>query len=635
MKVLVCFLSTFVLFQSSILCAEDRAIPSVVASSNSPVWEFWKSALDARDKLNEEKFQDALDLLDHLPPPPLDLMNKQQDFYRTLYKEALETGMAASDRLSKPSETWSRNIWALFPDLEEPLLSYVPADVRVEDKVTRVYILFEKSLLESIPEILSSAEIANSSLPAQDKCRAFFELGSALRRLNKKEEALEVLAQVERSECEGKILTRAFYWKGTVEAGLGRDDAAEETLKQLTKRSADERYMDDAYYRLYKIYQSHNDDEKAARALRQLLELPEGDMKEKYLWDEAFSAYQDKNYEKALDLLDKIIATRSIGTEAQPQALYWKGRTEEILSKKKLGGSSVGGYHKVVSSYPFSFYAILAEVRLGKLTSIPSIAKSKSSLPSKKGPIGDAIRVVDELNRKGDHEAAADVLDYLTYLHPEVTKENPGLIAQRWMESNDFNRAIEIATERFDVAISDINLRKDDPLTRALYPVAYKEEVARAAETNRLPLGLIEGIMREESLFQREVRSYAGAIGLMQLMPATARMKARSLGIYHSIGDLKTPASNILLGSSYLREMMDRFGNRAPLAVMAYNAGPGNVSKWIRSQGYMPFDEFIESIPLSETRGYVKRVLRSAHIYEGLLGQSKPTKYFQSLDPPQ
>ena len=68
---------------------------------------------------------------------------------------------------------------------------------------------------------------------------------------------------------------------------------------------------------------------------------------------------------------------------------------------------------------------------------------------------------------------------------------------------------------------------------------------------------------------------------------------------------------------------------------MAYNAGPGNVSKWIRSQGYMPFDEFIESIPLSETRGYVKRVLRSAHIYEGLLGQSKPTKYFQSLDPPQ
>src|SRR3989338_5355250 len=305
MKVLVCFLSTFVLFQSSILCAEDRAIPSLVASSTSPVWEFWKSALDARDKLNEEKFQDALDLLDHLPPPPLDLMNKQQDLYRTLYKEALETGMAASDRLSKPSETWSRNIWALFPDLEEPLLSYVPADVRVEDKVTRVYILFEKSLLESIPEILSSAEIANSSLPAQDKCRAFFELGSALRRLNKKEEALEVLAQVERSECEGKILTRAFYWKGTVEAGLG---------------------MDDAYYRLYKIYQSHNDDEKAARALRQLLELPEGDMKEKYLWDEAFSAYQDKNYEKALDLLDKIIATRSIGTEAQPQALYWKGR---------------------------------------------------------------------------------------------------------------------------------------------------------------------------------------------------------------------------------------------------------------------------------------------------------------------
>jgi len=367
--------------------------------------------------------------------------------------------------------------------------------------------------------------------------------------------------------------------------------------------------------------------------LHHLTALTEGDLKEKYLWDEAFAAYQRQDYEKAAGFLDRIIDTRSIGTEAQPQALYWKGRIQEIRSRKKLGGGASSLYRTILKTYPFSFYAIFAEIRLGASASAPAIQKLKLSFPPDRS-LEEAFRAIDKMNRKGDHEAAADALDYLTYRYPEISKEQPEAIAQRWMDSGDFNRALEMATEALDKSVFDINLKKDSPLTRAMYPLAFPDEVKEASESNHLPLGLILGIMREESLFIRDIRSRAGAVGLMQLMPLTARLKARRLGSSVSYVDLCVPSSNIQLGSSFLKDMMETFGNQTALAVMAYNAGPGNVSRWLASQSQLPLDEFIESIPFTETRGYVKRVLRSEHIYGMLLGDRRSAKPLQSLDPP-
>ena len=133
--------------------------------------------------------------------------------------------------------------------------------------------------------------------------------------------------------------------------------------------------------------------------------------------------------------------------------------------------------------------------------------------------------------------------------------------------------------------------------------------------------------MREESLFQCTARSYVGAQGLMQLMPATASMVRRKLDI--PIGnDLTDPRNNILLGSTYLRDMKDYFEDQLPLAIMAYNAGPGNVNKWLRNFGDKELDEFIENIPLDETRNYVKRVMRSMQVY----GSFYREKYFLTLE---
>jgi soluble lytic murein transglycosylase len=102
---------------------------------------------------------------------------------------------------------------------------------------------------------------------------------------------------------------------------------------------------------------------------------------------------------------------------------------------------------------------------------------------------------------------------------------------------------------------------------------------------------------------------------LMQLMPATAALLRRKLPEGAQFSDLTVPQNNILLGSTYLKDMKDYFRGELTLAIMAYNAGPGNVRKFLRTVPATEFDEFVEDIPFSETKGYIKRVFRTMHVY--------------------
>jgi soluble lytic murein transglycosylase len=135
---------------------------------------------------------------------------------------------------------------------------------------------------------------------------------------------------------------------------------------------------------------------------------------------------------------------------------------------------------------------------------------------------------------------------------------------------------------------------------------------------------IIHAIARQESQFDREAISRAGARGLMQLMPGTAREAAGKIGLNYDANALTTDvAYNIQLGSSYFQRMLAYNGGNYPLAIAAYNAGQGNVNKWIAANGdpRLPgadMIKWIEQIPFSETRGYVQHVLENAVVYDTL-----------------
>ncbi|BFM06975.1 transglycosylase SLT domain-containing protein [Halioxenophilus aromaticivorans] len=158
----------------------------------------------------------------------------------------------------------------------------------------------------------------------------------------------------------------------------------------------------------------------------------------------------------------------------------------------------------------------------------------------------------------------------------------------------------------------DINLR---------FPLLYDQEIASAAQASRVAPQYLLAIARQESAFAPDARSPAGAMGLMQLMPGTASQTARSLGLKYRKSDLYKPQKNLLLGGTYLSQMLERFNGNRILATAAYNAGPHRVDKWLNPAGQeVDYDIWIETIPYKETRGYVQNVLAYSVIYSHRLG---------------
>lgn len=156
--------------------------------------------------------------------------------------------------------------------------------------------------------------------------------------------------------------------------------------------------------------------------------------------------------------------------------------------------------------------------------------------------------------------------------------------------------------------------RDDDLLLR--YPLPYTSSFEQFAATASIPSPWAYGVARSESLFMRDVQSSAGAIGLMQLMPATGKQVAKQIRLPYSGRDTLTdPDSNIQLGTAYLGQMAKRYGGNRVLATAAYNAGPHRVDRWLPLTGKQDARIWIENIPFNETRNYVRRVLAAETIF--------------------
>ncbi len=150
---------------------------------------------------------------------------------------------------------------------------------------------------------------------------------------------------------------------------------------------------------------------------------------------------------------------------------------------------------------------------------------------------------------------------------------------------------------------------KNQGAWECVYPRPYGGIVRSAAGSARVVPDLVWSVMRQESAFDPEVVSPARAVGLMQLLPETARATAKNASIAHDDKLLTSPAQNIALGALYLREMLDSFSGSVPLAVAAYNAGPEAIQRWLTHAHGSSLDVFVETIPFVETRGYVARVM--------------------------
>lgn len=158
-------------------------------------------------------------------------------------------------------------------------------------------------------------------------------------------------------------------------------------------------------------------------------------------------------------------------------------------------------------------------------------------------------------------------------------------------------------------------------LKAVYFPLKYRETIDQYADMYRLDPLLVYSLIREESFYNPRAFSYAGACGLMQLLPRTANRMADDGMAPLNRNDLFQPVLNIRLGMRYLRFLLDRYDGRLYLALAAYNAGPHRVDRWLSFYPGYPEENFIEAIPFKATRGYVKKIVRNVHLYRLYYGK--------------
>jgi soluble lytic murein transglycosylase-like protein len=343
--------------------------------------------------------------------------------------------------------------------------------------------------------------------------------------------------------------------------------------------------------------------EQARTFLTPLLDLdPANDAGAAEAFREAFDLYIAGRWaEAARDFDEQASLYREV--TARRRATYWAAKAKERLGDIRVSRAL---YASLVSGAAPDLYARWASSALG--LGVTAVApgtpddEADSELP---------LAPSREFMLCGFPDLAGDAAELEGSLDPVFA-------ARVAAGTGDYRRATALLKHRFPELGTPEEGAVPAEARRAYYPVAHADIVGAEALRAGVPASLLYGVIRQESVFTADIRSRAGALGLMQVMPATGRTLYRRDNGGKGRPDLRDPAENIRLGALYLRDLLGQFQGDTAAAVAAYNAGPARVRAWKKAAGPAPPDEFLESIPITETRIYVKRVLYFQGAYAAL-----------------
>ena len=308
------------------------------------------------------------------------------------------------------------------------------------------------------------------------------------------------------------------------------------------------------------------------------------------LWGLGWTQYLSGNFQKAEELFSQLHADYD-----DAKYLYWQARSMESQDK-----DASPLYTKLIAADSNNFYAVLSYARTRRM--LPRLASL--NIPHETpGTSRTRERVEALVSLDMRTEAVAELGESCKNL---TSLSDLEYAAAKLQELGEFRRSISLTAK----------LPYSEKYHRFWYPLAFWDTVEQASKRYGIDPLIILSVMREESRFDQTVKSPAGAYGLMQLMPQTAYRldKSLNLGIRKPL-QLKDPKNNIQLGSFYLKSLLNEFRSLAHM-LAAYNAGELAVQSWQQRFDYNSVDEFIEDIPYSETRNYVKKVLTSYFQYK-------------------
>ena len=410
----------------------------------------------------------------------------------------------------------------------------------------------------------------------------------------------------------------ALYRLGSVQIRRDQEPQAIRSFEKFVRLYPNHQLADQALWQAAKAMERNNRFDRAIALYRKLAgNYPESRYGEEAQWNIGFMHYCRKQYGEALEVFRGLS-----GTAREPhivdQSLFWAGKASRQL---RLEDQALAFFRRAAGGFPRSYYSARARA-LGyvdaagsKLPPSRSLSASRGETPVVAGVQG--LQRADVLRQLGLVQLAQSEL----HRAERLNRDNiPALrvVRNHYEEFGLLDRALALAMRIFvaDARLSDLH---------HLYPNYYWEEVERAAQEAGIDPYLILSVIRQESSFNENAVSRAGAMGLMQIMPKTGRRLAQSMGM----GALErralfNPSLSIRMGSYFLGNQVRQFTEGPTqdlgfeLGLIAYNAGPSVARKWLGRFPIEDADVFVERIPYKETRLYVKLVLKNYTIYKAL-----------------
>ncbi|MDP9158857.1 MAG: transglycosylase SLT domain-containing protein [Acidobacteriota bacterium] len=566
------------------------------------------------------------------PQDAIAILEKDRQPTRADFELALGRAYAASAQPAKAVEIL-RNIYFSMPlsneagDADAELKKLPPPATAVPptfaERRTRAELVMKgKHFNEAAGEYRG---LINDAAPSE---RPLFELAfaEALQRTGQSKEAKQALDVV--PETTPEIKAQKLFDNAEVQRSVNDDDGFLRTLDQLRQTYPTSPWLEQGLLSAGNIYLLRKDYDHAIDAYRELQKIFPNAARASYAhWKVAWlSLRQGRNAEAKTGFEQQITLYPKSGEV--PAALYWRARLGEEDNDFVLARAY---YQKLSDRFRNYYYGELARERLAKLP--------VSNEPAGNYPLLDRVISLDSgLNISVDPVPEDDLrvqkaqllengalLDFAVKELRAANEEDkgswlPAEIARMYSDAGRYDRAIEVLKRAvpsyFAVELPSL----PRPYWEALFPKAYWPDLKRYASGNALDPYLVASLIRQESEFNPNAVSRANALGLMQLLPKVGKTVAKQVKLKHfSPPQLFTPAINLQLGTKYFRSMVDKFG-AFEYALAAYNAGGDRVEEWLGQAKYRDPQEFVESIPFTETREYVQAILRNANVYRQLYG---------------
>lgn len=465
--------------------------------------------------------------------------------------------------------------------------------------------------------------LLRTATPA-DKPEIQLAYAEALHHSGQEREVKPLLNSVDTTSPE--IAARRLWDIGELQRAANDDDAFLRSVDQIRQVAPTSPWLQQALLYVGNIYLLRKDYDKAIDAYREIeTRFPGGPRAPYSHWKAAWLSLRQGRNADAKTGFEKQIETYPDSSEV-PAALYWRGRLAEEEGDVAMASAY---YQKISDRFRNYYYGPLSRERLSKLeVSDPPHYAILDRVPPISGieAITDDAPPEDNLRVEKAHLLEnGGLLDFAIRELKAAAEEDkgswlPAETARMYQDAGRYDAAVETLKRAvpnyFAVDLSTL----PRSYWEALFPKPYWPDLKRFADANGLDPYLVASLVRQESEFNPGAVSNKNALGLMQLLPRVGKGVAKQEKLKHfSPPQLLTPTINLQLGTRYFRAMVDQFGG-FEYALAAYNAGDDRVKDWQSAGKYRDVQEFVESIPFTETREYVQAIMRNANVYRLLYG---------------